>query len=149
MKYHHILILLLITFSLQAQSITFGPTTTLFALDGAHWPLSQPMIPTVSIDGKHVDFYGLTGSTYKKHSYTAGSYPSKSFQLFGDFNYITNVHDYDGDGKDDILTDYDIFKCTGDLVCQRYPFGNISYEVEGSLDYDGDGKMDVPLLWQV
>jgi len=143
MKYHHILILLLITFSLQAQSITFGPTTTLFALDGAHWPLSQPMIPTVSIDGKHVDFYGLTGSTYKKHSYTAGSYPSKSFQLFGDFNYITNVHDYDGDGKDDILTDYDIFKCTGDLVCQRYPFGNISYEVEGSLDYDGDGKMDV------
>ena len=72
-------IIFLTTLSLQSQSLTFGPTTTLYTLDGAHWTLSQPMIPTVSIDGKHVDFYGLTGSTYKKHSYTAGSYPSKSF----------------------------------------------------------------------
>ncbi|MFZ1525142.1 MAG: hypothetical protein WAT22_10035 [Saprospiraceae bacterium] len=63
MKIHQILSLILITTSLQAQSLTFVPTTTLFSLDGAHWSLSQPMIPSASIDGKHVDFYGLTGST--------------------------------------------------------------------------------------
>ena len=62
MKIHHTLSLFLTTITLQAQSITFGPTTTLFSLDGAHWTLSQPMIPTVSSDGKHIDFYGLTGS---------------------------------------------------------------------------------------
>ena len=62
MKIHHTLSLFLTTITLQAQSITFGPTTTLFNLDGAHWTLSQPMIPSASIDGKHVDFYGLTGS---------------------------------------------------------------------------------------
>ena len=57
-----ILSLFLTTITLQAQSITFGPTSTLFNLDGAHWTLSQPMIPSASIDGKHVAFYGLTGS---------------------------------------------------------------------------------------
>ncbi|MBP6446673.1 MAG: hypothetical protein WAT46_01955 [Saprospiraceae bacterium] len=62
MKIHHTLSLFLTTITLQAQSITFGPTSTLFNLDGAHWTLSQPMIPSASIDGKHVDFYGLTGS---------------------------------------------------------------------------------------
>ena len=62
MKIHHTLSLFLTTISLQAQSLTFGPTTTMFNLDGAHWTLSQPMIPSASIDGKHVDFYGLTGS---------------------------------------------------------------------------------------
>jgi hypothetical protein len=62
MKIHQTLSLLIITFSLQSQSLTFGPTTTLFNLDGAHWTLSQPMIPTASSDGKHIDFYGLTGS---------------------------------------------------------------------------------------
>ncbi len=143
MKIHLTFILLLITIFLHSQSLTFGPTTTLFNLDAEHWTLSQPMIPTASSNGKHVDFYGLTGSTYKKHTYTAGSYPATSFMLFGDFNYITDVHDYDGDGEDDILTDFDIFKNTGDLVYQRYPFGNIGYEVEGSLDYDGDGLRDV------
>ena len=55
-------IILFTTISLQAQSLTFGPTTTMFNLDGAHWTLSQPMIPTASSDGKHIDFYGLTGS---------------------------------------------------------------------------------------
>ena len=62
MKIHQTLSLLIITFSLQSQSLTFGPTTTLFSLDAAHWALSQPMIPAASSDGKHVDFYGLTGS---------------------------------------------------------------------------------------
>ena len=62
MKIHHTLSLFLTTISLQAQSLTFGPTTTMFNLDGAHWTLSQPMIPSASIDGKHMDFYGLTGS---------------------------------------------------------------------------------------
>ena len=62
MKIHHTLSLFLTTISLQAQTITFGPTTTLFNLDGAHWELSQPMIPALSSYGKHVDFYGLTGS---------------------------------------------------------------------------------------
>ncbi|MBK9257805.1 MAG: T9SS type A sorting domain-containing protein [Saprospiraceae bacterium] len=143
MKIHQTLALFIITISLQAQTLTFGPTTTLFNLDGGHWVLSQPMIPTVSSVGKHVDFYGLTGSTYKKHTYTAGSYPATSFLLYGDFNYITDVHDYDGDTKDDILTDYDIFKCSGNLVYERYPFGNINYVVEGSLDFDGDGLRDV------
>ena len=143
MKIRHTFILILISMSLQAQSITFGPTTTLFNLDGAHWTLSQPMIPSVSSDGKHVDFYGLTGSTYKKHTYTAGSYPATSFMLFGDFNYITKVHDFDGDGKDDILTDADIYRSKGNNVYERMSLGNISYEVEGSLDYYGDGKQDV------
>ncbi len=143
MKIHQTLLLILFTISLQAQSITFGPTTTLFNLDGAHWSLSQPMIPAASSDGKHVDFYGLTGSTYKKHTYTAGSYPATSFLLFGDFNYITDVHDFDGDGKDDVLTDADIFRSKGNNVYERVPLGNISYEVEGSLDYDGDGRKDV------
>ncbi len=138
-----ILSIFLISFSLQAQSLTFGPATTLFNLDAAHWTLSQPMIPTVSIDGKHVDFYGLTGSTYKKHTYTAGSYLATPFQLYGDFNYIIDVLDFDGDGEDDILTDYDIFKNKGNNVYERFPFGNISYVVEGSLDYDGDGLRDV------
>jgi len=136
-------IILLLTISIQAQSITFGPTTILFNLDAAHWALSQPMIPTTSSDGKHVDFYGLTGSTYKKHTYTAGSYPATSFMLFGDFNYITDVHDFDGDGKVDVLTDADIFRSKGNNVYERFSFGNISYEVEGSLDYDGDGRKDV------
>ncbi|MEZ4911806.1 MAG: T9SS type A sorting domain-containing protein [Saprospiraceae bacterium] len=143
MKIHQTLLLILFTISLQSQSITFGPATTLFTLDAAHWALSQPMIPTVSSDGKHVDFYGLTGSTYKKHIYTAGSYPATSFMLFGDFNYITDVHDFDGDGKVDILTDADIYRSKGNNVYERVPLGNISYEVEGSLDYDGDGLKDV------
>jgi hypothetical protein len=138
-----ILSLFLITLSLQSQSLTFGPTTTLFNLDGAHWALSQPMIPAVNSDGKHVDFYGLTGSTYKKHTYTVGSYPATSFILFGDFNYVTDVHDFDGDGKVDVLTDADIFRSKGNNVYERVSFGNISYEVEGSFDYDGDGRKDV------
>ena len=44
-------------------------------------------------------FYGLTGSTYKKHTYTAGSYPATSCMLFNDFNYITDAHDFDDDGR--------------------------------------------------
>jgi hypothetical protein len=143
MKTFVTLSLFLITFSLQSQSITFGPATTMFNLDGAHWALSQPMIPAASSDGKHVDFYGLTGSTYKKHTYTAASYPATSFTLFGDFNYITDVHDFDGDSKDDVLTDADIYRSKGNNVYERVPLGNISYEVEGSLDYDGDGRKDV------
>ncbi|MBK8348695.1 MAG: hypothetical protein IPL08_14190 [Saprospiraceae bacterium] len=65
---------------LQSQSITFGPTTTLFNLDGAHWALSQPMIPAASSDGKHIDFYGLKGARTKSIP-TAGSYPATSFML--------------------------------------------------------------------
>jgi hypothetical protein len=86
MKFHQTLLLILFSISLQSQSLTFGPTTTLFNLDGAHWALSQPMVTTASSDGKHVDFYGLTGSTYKKHTYTAGSYLATSIMLFGDLN---------------------------------------------------------------
>ena len=41
------------------------------------------------------------------------------------------------------MTDYDIFKNKGNNVYERFPFGNISYVVEGSLDYDGDGLRDV------
>ena len=63
MKHLFEILLYFITFSLQAQSLTFGPTTTLFTLDAAHWELSQPMIPTTSSDGKHVDFYGLTAAS--------------------------------------------------------------------------------------
>jgi hypothetical protein len=48
--------------SLRTQSLTFGSTSSLFHQDAASWELSQPMIPTASSDGKHVDFYGLTGS---------------------------------------------------------------------------------------
>jgi len=81
-------LLILITISLKAQSLTFGPTTSLFTLDAAHRELSQPMIPVPSSDSKHVDFYGLTGSTYKKHTYSAGSYPATPIQLYGDFNFI-------------------------------------------------------------
>ncbi|MBK9581476.1 MAG: VCBS repeat-containing protein [Saprospiraceae bacterium] len=125
----------------QAQSITFGPTTILFNLDAAHWALSQPMIPTTSSDGKHVDFYGLTGSTYK-------SIPILRVAIgyivyaFGDFNYITDVHDFDGDAKL-MSSQMPIFRSKGNNVYERVSFGNISYEVEGSLDYDGDGRKDV------
>jgi hypothetical protein len=143
MKSFQSLLLLLITFSLHAQSITFGPTSTLFNLDGAHWPLSQPMIPASHADGKHQDFYGLTGSTYKRHTYTNGSYPATPLVLFGAFNFITDVRDFDGDGKYDILTDADLFKQTTSSTFERQSFGNISYEVEGSLDYNGDGRRDV------
>ncbi len=48
MKYFQTLRLFPILIDLQAQSITCGPTSTLFNLDGAYWALSQPMIPTAS-----------------------------------------------------------------------------------------------------
>lgn len=96
MKIHQTLLLILFTLRLQAQSITFGPTSvvagivseadhylhssareevvraqvanlrqqrptaTFFNLDGAHWALSQPMIPTASsgsIMNLAIDFY--------------------------------------------------------------------------------------------
>lgn len=131
-------------FSIQGQSLTFDTPSTLLTLEATNWSLSQPIIDAVSSDGKYVGFYGLTGSTYKKYVQTAaGSYPSKTFQLYGDFNYITGVHDFDGDGMDDILTDADIFRSTGDLVYERFPVGNIRYEIGGSLDYDGDRMQNI------
>ena len=136
-------IILIFNIPIHAQSINFGSPSTLFSLDGAHWELSQPMIPVLNADGSHVDFYGLTGSTYKKHTYTAGSYPATTFLLYGDFNFIIDVHDFDGDGKGDILTDADLFKNNGNNIYDRYLFGNISYEMEGTLDYDGDGLRDI------
>jgi hypothetical protein len=64
MRPHYTLLFLLLVGHLHAQSLTFGPPSTLFNLDPAHWGLSQPMIPVVGADGKQVDFWGLTGSTY-------------------------------------------------------------------------------------
>lgn len=62
MKTLHSLILLLITISLQAQSITFGPSSTLFNLDEAHW-LKQNY-PGVSGTGS--DFY-INSTKYTWH----------------------------------------------------------------------------------
>jgi hypothetical protein len=59
MKIHQTLSLLIITFSLRAQSLTFGSTSSLFHQNAASWELSQPMIPKASSDGKYMDFYGL------------------------------------------------------------------------------------------
>lgn len=62
MKIHQTIKLLLITFSFQAKSLTFGPITTLLALAEAQCTLSQLMIHKVRIDSKHKDFYGHIGS---------------------------------------------------------------------------------------
>jgi hypothetical protein len=67
MKIHQTLSLLIITLSLRAQSLTFGPATTLFDLETSHTGISQPMIPVLNADGKHLDFYGLSGKKYRKY----------------------------------------------------------------------------------
>ncbi len=47
----------LIVHSIQSQSLTFWSTTTLFNMEGAHWELSQPMIPAISSDGTILTMY--------------------------------------------------------------------------------------------
>jgi hypothetical protein len=143
MKTFQSLLLLLISFSLHAQSITFGPLKTLFALEPFHNHLSQPMMPYPSQDGKHYNYYGLTYTTYNKYTYNNGSYTASPFMLLGDFSYIMDVRDFDKDGKEDLLTDYVIYRQESPLSFKIFRFPNLQYKVEGLLDYDGDGLDDV------
>jgi hypothetical protein len=136
MKYTFIFL----TFSLHAQSLSFNPMATLFELEQDHWALGQPMIPYARPESGIVDFYGLTGSRYKKHTYTSGHYPETEFFLAGDFSYILDVHDFDEDGVPDLLTDADVWKGLGPTnFSPRLGIFNF----DGSLDYDGDGLKDV------
>ncbi|MBK8055432.1 MAG: T9SS type A sorting domain-containing protein [Saprospiraceae bacterium] len=143
MKIHQTLSLLIITLSLRAQSLTYGSATTLFDLETSHTGISQPMIPVLNADGKHLDFYGLSGKKYRKYLYGSGNYPGTNFSLFTDFDIIIDAHDYDGDGMVDIVTESDIFRSKASNVYERVTFASFSEDIEGVLDYDGDGRRDV------
>ena len=82
MHTHYILLLLLLVRHFHSQSLTFGPATTLFNLDPAHWGLSQPMIPVVGADGKQVDFKEST--RYRVYGTSCKLAPAEVYKIYGE-----------------------------------------------------------------
>ncbi|MBK9567055.1 MAG: hypothetical protein IPO37_18360 [Saprospiraceae bacterium] len=62
MKIHHTLSLFLTTITSKPNPSPLGPPPHYSIWMERTGLCLQPMIPAASSDGKHVDFYGLTGS---------------------------------------------------------------------------------------